>query len=276
MGKYDADGTEIWTRQFGLDQGADGRVEGGGVDGAVKSCFPRWSSPGDNCLNRSLNGLLTPAGFVPEGDYLPVGAWWAFRYYAEMSGQWVSTTSSNPAMAAVAAADGAVPVGWTKASNSRRMLATSGKRSGRHDDPHNAFPLSIKKHRPVNPGRCHHDQIVFRGTAYSVARQDLPGPCHGIRTFKVEDIGPGAQVQKGRPRLPDGKGSPAEEADPGQVGLTKARLYGALLWIAKEINRKEGVVIGVPRARRSGFEGQPTRARVERRVRCLIRWYRNQ
>ena len=81
-------------------------LEGGGVDGAVKSCFPRWSSPGDNCLNRSLNGLLTPAGFVPEGDYLPVGAWWAFKYYAEMSGQWVSTTSSNPAMAAVAATDG--------------------------------------------------------------------------------------------------------------------------------------------------------------------------
>ena len=93
--------------QYSLDTGHTvvvfGQLHLANVDGAAKGC---WSDPADGssgCANKTLNGLL-----IPDGGYNPYQRrpiWWAYKYYAELSGRETAVLTEYPRVYGVAAAD---------------------------------------------------------------------------------------------------------------------------------------------------------------------------
>lgn len=73
----------------GFVAGVLGAMDDAGIEG-VHSCFfePGQGANG-NCQTNQLDGLLTPQG-------QPRAAWWVYQAYAEMVGQRIATTSSEP------------------------------------------------------------------------------------------------------------------------------------------------------------------------------------
>lgn len=76
-------------------------LERGGATGAAKACWP-VPGPGE-CDFNSLDGLLTQGP-----SYGKRSIWWAYERYALHSGSWVGTTTTNPAIAAIASSDQSV------------------------------------------------------------------------------------------------------------------------------------------------------------------------
>lgn len=69
-------------------------MEAGGADAAARSCWLDLAGA-DNCLNGTLEGLLTPEG-------RPRSAWWAYRAYAEGQEGRVPGSSDSAAVAVLA------------------------------------------------------------------------------------------------------------------------------------------------------------------------------
>ena len=69
-------------------------MEAGGADAAARSCWLDLAGA-DNCLNGTLEGLLTPEG-------RPRSAWWAYRAYAEGQEGRVPASSDSAAVAVLA------------------------------------------------------------------------------------------------------------------------------------------------------------------------------
>jgi len=77
-------------------------VEAARVDSACHACWDEATGEISNCDNISLDGLLTPTYKEPRAT------WWAYKSYADMTGQLVAVTRSA-SVDGLAAFDGAIP-----------------------------------------------------------------------------------------------------------------------------------------------------------------------
>lgn len=71
-------------------------LERGGANGATLACWPARGGE-SACVQHTLDGLLDPQTMRPRG------VWWTAKAYADGVGSRVTSTSSSPAVAAIAA-----------------------------------------------------------------------------------------------------------------------------------------------------------------------------
>jgi hypothetical protein len=71
-------------------------LEQGRADGACKACWsPLKKGEMHNCLNKTLDGMLTPDTFEPRA------AWWTYKAYADGFSSRVQSQSDNPLVVAL-------------------------------------------------------------------------------------------------------------------------------------------------------------------------------
>lgn len=75
-------------------------LEAGGADGAAKAC---WTSPAgaSECFDGSVDGIIDPATEKPRA------VWWSYKYYADGVATRVTTSTTDPAIVAVASSGSA-------------------------------------------------------------------------------------------------------------------------------------------------------------------------
>jgi hypothetical protein len=104
---------EVWINEYGhpMDYAIPGwalgdiaAIERASVDRAGRTCWPE-QVPGaaayDDCATPTLDGLMALDGSTPRADY------WVYATYARMTGQVVTTASSDAAVAVLATRDDA-------------------------------------------------------------------------------------------------------------------------------------------------------------------------
>jgi xylan 1,4-beta-xylosidase len=99
-------------------------LEHGGADAAAKSCWPDEAGVRNaNCVNNTLDGIVTPASFAPRA------AWWTYKLYADGAATRVASTSSDRRVVALASRRSA------RAHTAQVLLAAwpSGATPGRAD-----------------------------------------------------------------------------------------------------------------------------------------------
>ena len=89
------------------------------VDGAAKACWPDPTDGSSSCDNKTLSGLLIPDDDNDPSRRRPI--WWAYKYYAELSGREAAVLTEYPRIDGVAAGDDLgqryrVLLGFTSAS----------------------------------------------------------------------------------------------------------------------------------------------------------------